>query len=261
MSMPIFVLSNFRSGSTLLRYVLDAHPAVCCPAELRLAALCQQLFRVVELTTTGQPTSNADGGPQRVSTVRNIIDQVMDNYCMRKGKERWCEKSPANTEILYVLSTVFPDGHFICLHRHALDQVHSTIDVEPHRLQPYLARHAGDLVAAGIDRWCTITERLLAFEHAHHRRALRTTYESFVDAPERELTRLLQFLDLAAVPGLSVAAFQHEHDRGPRDAKIAGAKAVERDRVGTGRAINLTRVPSSLRERLARLLGSLGYPA
>jgi hypothetical protein len=33
---PIFILSCYRSGSTLLRYILDSHPDVYCPPELSL---------------------------------------------------------------------------------------------------------------------------------------------------------------------------------------------------------------------------------
>jgi protein-tyrosine sulfotransferase len=260
MDAPIFVLSNFRSGSTLLRYLLDAHPAVCCPSELRLAQLCQQLFNSVELTTTSSLTEYNERSTHRVDTVRRTVDELMESYCCRKGKERWCDKSPANAELLYVLGTVFPDAHYICLHRHALDQVHSTLDVEPHRVKAYLARYSGDAVAAALDRWCAITEKLLAFEHAYHRRTVRMTYEGLVEAPDCQMTRLMQFLGLRVVAGLSAAAFEQTHDPGPRDPKIASANAVEPDRVGMGRTIDLAPIPRTLRDRTARLLEILGYP-
>jgi protein-tyrosine sulfotransferase len=260
MGAPIFLLSDFRSGSTLLRYVLDAHPSVCCPAELRLAAFCQSVFKVVDLTMVDGPSWRDGGGPQRVEVVRRIVDQVMDAYCLRKGKLRWCDKSPANTEILYVLTAVFADAQYVCLYRNALDQVHSALEVNgPEWFNPYLTRHGGNVVAAAIDRWCSKTERLLAFEHAHRGRALRVNYERFVEAPEEESARLMLFLGVAPVPGLSVAAFQYAHDRGPGDHKISHTRQVERDRVGRGEGIDLGRVPDALRERLARLLGTLGY--
>jgi len=36
---PVFVLCNVRSGSTLLRFGLDAHPDLACPPETNLPAL------------------------------------------------------------------------------------------------------------------------------------------------------------------------------------------------------------------------------
>jgi Sulfotransferase family len=40
---PVFVLCNGRSGSTLLRFLLDAHPDLACPPETNLPDLCAQL--------------------------------------------------------------------------------------------------------------------------------------------------------------------------------------------------------------------------
>ena len=40
---PVFVLCAGRSGSTLLRFLLDAHPDLACPPETRLPWLARQL--------------------------------------------------------------------------------------------------------------------------------------------------------------------------------------------------------------------------
>lgn len=260
MAKPIFILSNFRTGSTLLRFALDAHPNICCPAELRMGALCQCLYRTVELLTTGESMpKGTDLVAVRVATVRSVVDGLMAVYCQRKGKDHWCEKSPANSEILYVLSSIFPDGRFICLHRNALDQSSSLIEMDPGLLHPYLQRNSGDMVSSALDRWCTITERLLALEHEASLSCLRILYENLVANPERELGRVLRFLDLPEVEGLSVLAFQKRHDSGPRDSKIELSKTVGRDRVGTGRLIDLSRVSEPLRARTAGLANAVGY--
>ena len=47
---PIFILAHARTGSTMLRYVLDSHPDVCCPAEIETAKLRHALYRVIEFT-------------------------------------------------------------------------------------------------------------------------------------------------------------------------------------------------------------------
>jgi protein-tyrosine sulfotransferase len=262
MARPIFILSNFRTGSTLLRFALDAHPNICCPAELRLGALCQCLYRTVELLTTAESMpEGTDLLAVRVATVRGVVDGLMAVYCHRKGKDHWCEKSPANAEILYVLSSIFPDARFICLHRNALDQSSSLIEMDPRLLHPYLQRNSGDIVSSALDRWCTITERLLAFEHEASLSSLRILYEDLVEDPEREVGRVLQFLDLPEVEGLHVLAFQKRHDSGPRDSKIKLSKTVGRDRVGAGRLMDLSRVSEALRARTTGLANAVGYSA
>ena len=46
---PVFVLCMGRSGSTLLRFLLDAHPELACPPETSMPALCGQLAVVWSL--------------------------------------------------------------------------------------------------------------------------------------------------------------------------------------------------------------------
>src|SRR5713226_1723784 len=46
---PVFVLCCGRSGSTLLRFLLDAHPDLACPPETNLTALCAHLVNVWSL--------------------------------------------------------------------------------------------------------------------------------------------------------------------------------------------------------------------
>jgi protein-tyrosine sulfotransferase len=76
---PIFILSDFRSGSTLLRYVVDAHPRLCCPAELRLAYLCQRALQVASLLTTGDDVESLRGGSDAIDCVRRIVEELMES--------------------------------------------------------------------------------------------------------------------------------------------------------------------------------------
>jgi Sulfotransferase family len=57
---PVFVLCMGRSGSTLLRFLLDAHPELACPPETSLPALCAQLAVVWSLIE-GAPLSGNRG--------------------------------------------------------------------------------------------------------------------------------------------------------------------------------------------------------
>jgi len=61
---PVFVLCNGRSGSTLLRFMLDAHPDLACPPETNLPGLCVQLATVWSLIE-GAPMSANRGDEKR----------------------------------------------------------------------------------------------------------------------------------------------------------------------------------------------------
>src|SRR6202044_4258995 len=61
---PVFILCAGRSGSTLLRFLLDAHPDLACPPETRLPWLARQLataWAVIE--DAGPSGQSANGRP------------------------------------------------------------------------------------------------------------------------------------------------------------------------------------------------------
>lgn len=259
-SSPIFVLSAFRSGSTLVRYLLDAHPAICCPAELTLGAFCKQAYYTVEPTL---PDSVADEERDVacVTEVRRLACNVMEAYCQRKGKRRWCEKSPANVELLSLLLTIFPDASYICVHRHVLDQVLSSLEVEgPSRIPThYLVRQRGNVTWAAMERWCDTTERLLALERVPFVRVHRIIYERLVEAPCAECHALESFLGVDVIGDLADLAFKRRPDPGPADAKIARTDRVMKDRSGRGKRLDVSTLPRPLRSRTGRILAELGY--
>ena len=51
---PIFIVCNARSGSTLLRYLLDVHPDIACPSETAIAAISNQLMWLHVQTVSGR---------------------------------------------------------------------------------------------------------------------------------------------------------------------------------------------------------------
>jgi hypothetical protein len=233
---------------------------ICCPAELRLGEFCQRVFNLFEMLGPGEVPLAREASRRHLDATRRLVDQVMSGYCAFKAKPRWCEKSPANAENLSVLFAVFPDAQYLCLHRHGLDQIRSWLDFQGlSRHEKYLARHGGDGLSAAIDRWCTVAERLMAFEHAHPLSTRRLTYEDFVLDTEVVLAHVLRFLHLDAVPGLSANAFETGHDPGPSDPKIRLTSRVEAASVGRGRDMTITRVPSGLRGRFERIMDGLGY--
>jgi protein-tyrosine sulfotransferase len=264
MNEPIFILSDARTGSTLLRVLLDTHPAICSPGELSLGALCEHLCHAIEATHwesfLEQPVEART--ELSLAETRQIVDGILQKYCARKGKRRWCEKTPRNLSSLGTLRAVFPDAQYICLYRHGLDAVHSSMAVHgdlPDGIHWYLDKQGGKAVAAFIHRWCDRADKLLAFEAANAARSLRVRYEDLVTDPGRTLQGILAFLGEEWRPDLVERVFASPHDNGVGDSKIASTTTVRTDRVGAGRRLNVSDAPPELRERLRRTLASLGY--
>ena len=132
---PVFVLCTGRSGSTVLRFVLDAHPELACPPDTRLPAVCAQLAGVWQQLeslprATTDPLSVAV--PAAVSAgVRGVFDSITAPYLARRGKRRYCDKSLGTAAYGPLLAELFPTATFICLYRHPMDVIASGIEATP----------------------------------------------------------------------------------------------------------------------------------
>jgi hypothetical protein len=257
-----FLLSLPRTGSTLLRLLLDTHSEVYAPDELRLGNLCQALLRAAE----GLHDSSR---PAAIAEARAIAAGLMAAHTSRRGKRLWCEKSPGNLEHLDALEAVFPQARYVVLHRHCLDTVGSTIRSSHYGFNlplvaSYLATSTGDFVAPLVRLWVDKVEELLAFEDRHPGSCLRLRYEDLVADPDGQLAPLCTFLGIAFESELSERVFRSPHhqrvDSGDGDAFFS--RRISATSVGRGRDIpleRLQRVPASLWEAMNRTLVRLGY--
>src|SRR5215471_466785 len=155
---PVFVLTASRSGSTLLRFILDSHPDLACPPETSVAMTAAQLTRTWDILENagsgGTPvTEPAAPPPEVIAAVRAAIDQVYDRYLQRRGKRRWCDKSLDSFSSAELIALLYPQAKFVCLYRHCMDVIASGVEVCPwgvHRFgfDPFVAQYPGNSVAA-----------------------------------------------------------------------------------------------------------------
>lgn len=264
---PIFILSTPRSGSTLLRYVVDTHPEVCCPSEVNLGVLCEDLYMVVSLTLgLNLPDEPGTEGNERavLAEVRRIVSGVMDSYAAAKGKRVWCDKSPRNLNHLKVISEVFPDARFICLYRHAMDVARSFME----RVQEgwmidlkYYARNHGfrSHYSVYLDSWLEKTVAMMEFERSHPGRCFALKYEELARDPAATLGPLFSFLGLGWDERMLEAVFSTRHDPGPGDPNVAYSRSIHADSVGLGAAIPRRYLADEMVERINPVLAELGY--
>jgi protein-tyrosine sulfotransferase len=255
---PIFVVSGERSGSTLLRYLLDTHPAIGSPGELCLGGLCAHLHLVVSRT---RPSSHPETAV--CSDVRRIVSDVMETYLQRAGKRIWCDKTPANVPFLGLLATIFHDARFLCLYRNCRDAAYSCYAGATHgvmaELARYVARHPDNFPVAMVENWVDKNEAITAFERQHASRCMRIRYEDLVTAPDAEMSNVMRFLALDWDPALLRLAFEMPHLAGGGDTKIRDQKSVHTRSIGLGRQMPLAALPPSLAARANALLAQLNY--
>lgn len=205
---PIIILGVPRSGTTLLRTMLDAHPAIACGPETPWLAEHQPatllgLVRAMRDPEHGYCKSYKQPREVLHRAARNFLDEVMLAYASARGKQRWAEKTPNNLLHLDALHQLLPDARWVWITRDALDVAHSTTTVAAHRAgiapvyENTLRLTPGQSVPstplAATLRWVNWNRRIDGFlkgKPFHH-----LAYESLVCAPQAELRRLCDFID------------------------------------------------------------------
>ena len=268
----MFVLCAARSGSTLLRLVLDAHPVLACPPETNFQALLEQLAVVWSLAE-GSPLP-ADRGhmppvvpDSAVAGVRRTVDMIMGSYLARRGKRRFCDKTLGTARFADLLVRVYPAARFLCLYRHPMDMIRSSLDACPWGLtgygfEPFAAASPVNAVAALASYWAEHAGMIAAVEEAYPERCHRVRYEDLVAAPEPTTAAIFSFLDLPAEPGLAGRCVAERAEPfGPGDHKIWSTSAINADSVGSGQSVPAALIPPPVAARINALLSHLGYVA
>jgi hypothetical protein len=267
---PVFVLCNGRSGSTLLRFVLDAHPDLACPPETNLPGLCVQLATVWSLIEGAPLSANRGDEPPEIpeaaiAGVRETMDRMVGSYLARRGKKRYCDKSLGSARYAPLLRRVYPEALFICLYRHPMDVIASGMEACPWGLNgygfdPYIAATPGNAVMALASFWTDNVQTTLAVEERFPDACLRLRYEDLVADPEATAATVFEFLGVSAVPGITEACFSTERERfGPADYKIWYTSQISAGSVGRGWSVPTAMIAPQLLGVMNELAGRLGY--
>jgi hypothetical protein len=109
---PAFVLSSVRSGSTLVRVLLDSHSAIHAPPELHLRDL------KVGVRTRYALRALDEIGLDRTSLRFLLWDRMLQRELARSGKRILVNKTPNDVFIADKIRQCWPDARFIFLLRH-----------------------------------------------------------------------------------------------------------------------------------------------
>lgn len=267
---PVFVLCHARSGSTLLRFVLDAHPELACPPETNLPALCAQVATLWSLIE-GAPLSpergdeSAEVPAAAISGARSVVGMMMSAYLTRRGARRYCDKSLGTARFAELLLRMYPDARFLCLYRHPMDVIASGIEACPWGLNgygfdPYVGGSPGNVVLALARFWADNTATALAVEERFPDSCHRVRYEDLVSDPQRAADEIFGFLGITAVPDIANQIFSAGRERfGLGDYKIWHTEGISAASIGRGWAIPAAMIPDPVLSQVNVLTEKLGY--
>ncbi|GAA2692769.1 sulfotransferase family protein [Nonomuraea recticatena] len=179
---PVFLLCPVRSGSTLLRAVLNAHSMIHAPHELHVRRL-----------TVGYGTTLAERamealGHNRADLEHLLWDRVLHRELVRSGKRVVVDKTPANAFAYQRIAACWPDARYVFLLRHPASIARSW--------QETSGRSTEDAVTDSL-RYMKAVERA--------RKALpglTVRYEDFTADPAGKAREICSFLDVPFEPGM-----------------------------------------------------------
>jgi hypothetical protein len=211
--MPFFVVGAQRSGTTMLRLMLNAHPRLCVPFEsrfipdlarraaefgdLREEAALRRLFAAIAadpFVAKGALLPDAEAvvaAVQRRASqsglapgVAGVIDAMFGHLAALAGKARWGDKTPSYVTEMGTLWQLFPGCRFVHLVRDGRDVALSLAG---------LSWGSRDLVRNAQDwRWkVTLGRRMGEMIPGHY---LEVRYEDLVAEPAAQLKRICAFL-------------------------------------------------------------------
>ncbi len=211
---PVMVLGVSRSGTTLLKEMLDRHPAVAIPSEsyfipqlwARHGArpdvdrMLDDLGRLERIRQWGVEPSAVHRRVGTGATFAEMIRAVYELYAEARGKARYGDKTPAYMQSLDLLDHVFPEAHYVHIVRDGRDAGRSFLAM---RRRPRFDWSRPRGLGAFACQWREEVERARWFGCTRVAgRYLELRYEDLVSEPEVVLRKVCAQLDLEYEPAM-----------------------------------------------------------
>jgi hypothetical protein len=236
----IFIVGVARSGTTLLRLMLDAHPDLAIPPETHFIP---QVIKAgegsddpssaaLEVITTHRrwPDFGLDAGELRARLERHrhlgagdALREFYGLYAEQHGKRRWGDKSTNYVRQMRPISRVLPEARYVHLIRDGRDVALSLVDV-----------HFGpETVADAAEKWSSeISKARRSSKRLPH--YIEVRYEELIADPEPVLRSVCEamalpwddaILDYQERAGGRIAETVRDFDRAVGDAVPAEVRA------------------------------------
>lgn len=202
---PLFLLGSQRSGTTMLRLMLNNHPNLAIPHEsVFITVFFQKLAKYGDLSNRDNARRLLADVAQhymvkrgklivdpeailshQIKTYRDLIAAIFQTHANSLGKPRWGDKTPSYTPDIDIIRGIFPEAKIIHLVRDGRDVVLSHKSIE---------WASGNLLKLILDwQWkTTIAHKVGAVLGDDF---LEVRYEDLVRDPEGILRQICHFID------------------------------------------------------------------
>jgi hypothetical protein len=242
---PVFVVGSMRSGSTMLRLILDSHPGIAIGGE---TGFMGALLAAKDIPNWqfGKGWYQRLGWSEREmdERLREFYDGMFRRYALEQGKPRWGEKTPFHTAHMAEMAQVFPDAAFVGIVRH------------PGAVAASLRRKFHYTFPAALSYWAGTNLDMVRAGSTLGRRFALCRYEDLVLEGEPVLREIIAHLDEPWSPSVL------EHHRVQREKgapRAVEGSTISHDPIDARRAVQWTQAATA--EDYHALEGTAGLAA
>jgi hypothetical protein len=213
---PVLVLGVRRSGTTLLRVMLDRHSELAVPDEsyfvpqladrhLRYVdpdEFVDDLRRIDTLAEWHVPLDEVRARLTQRMPIGAAIATVFAVYAAERGKHRWGDKTPMYMQNLRLLERLFPDALFVHLIRDGRDAALSFLSM-PKGLMTETWMQPTDVAGFACQWRAEVRTARRLGRRVGGDRYLEVRYEDLVDDVESALQRIARFVGLEYEPAMT----------------------------------------------------------
>ena len=216
MQPPFFIIGAQRSGTTLLRLLLNAHPEVAIPEEgtfwmplLRKRQrdisrrLCGwELKRCIEYIERNRQFQLWGIEPGEVSgrilkkdqtTLSELMHALYGVYARKYHKRLWGDKTPSFFRMISVLRGLFPEARFIHIIRDGRDVYLSVRQNDPSK---------GNIAVTALEWSYKVSKAKKELSFVDQNHVLELKYEDLTNETADELKKICSFLQLDYEPNM-----------------------------------------------------------
>jgi hypothetical protein len=212
---PLLVLGVRRSGTTLLRVMLDRSSQLALPDEsyfvpqladrhrgdIDVETFVDDLRRLGTLREWEVDPEDVRARLRPGMPVGEAIAAVYETYAAARGKPRWGDKTPMYMQHLRLLERLFPDALYVHLVRDGRDTAASFLQM-PAGIVTESWGHP-TTVAGFARQWGTEVRSARALgSRVGPARYLELRYERLVESPEETLREVCEFAGLPWEPAM-----------------------------------------------------------
>ena len=267
---PIFIVGVPRSGTTLLRVLLDSHSRILALPETPWISgayggplsLRQLLVDLADGPYGAARNVAGIGRADILSAGADFLERLFEPALKARGKSVVAFKTPSDIPHLEFVTALLPHARYIHITRDGRDVAMSQLSKKGSfflELRGYRSLSYANV----FRRWVEWEEKARAVLYRGELKVFHLRYEDLIADPEKEMRRATAFLDLAFEPGmLDYAAKSHDYPKweaGSTD--VVQRRGLSDSSVGKWRKTKKNAEVLHTLARYENFLVHLGYPS